>query len=249
MYLESFPITPDTVVSEIVAHNYRTAEIFRKYGIGYCCGARWPLQTVCMMKGVEMEPLIRDLKNVIRPLQLPSLLPFEKWSIDFLVDYIVNIHHYYLSQQLPVVSRALHDFTEEHAKKYPSFLQVSEIFSDFTDNIIPHIKQEEEIIFPYLCQVAHAYEGKESFASLLVKTLRKPVSRIMEHEHDVLEKSVYMFRELTGNYTPPANACPSHRVVLSKLHELDNDLVQHVYLENEVLFPRIIAMEKELLQR
>lgn len=249
MHLESFSITPASFVSEIVANNYRTAEIFRKYGIGYCCGTRLPLETVCMMKGIESGPLIRDLKKIIQPLQLSPALPFEKWSIDFLTDYIINIHHHYLDQSLPLLHDILKDFAEEHARKYPRFLSLEKIFSCFREEMISHIRQEEQTIFPYLRQVTHAYEEEDSFASLLVKTLRKPVAKIMELEHDVLEKSIFQFRELTDNYVAPGNACPSHRVVLAKLKELDNDLVQHVYLENEILFPRIIAMEKELLAR
>lgn len=98
-------------------------------------------------------------------------------------------------------------------------------------------------------QISHAYESKESYASLLVRTLRKPVEDLMHHEHDTLKKVLTRFRSLTNNYMAPDNACTSHRVAFSLLQELDDDIVQHLYLENEVLFPKAIAMEKELLQK
>lgn len=247
MFLKPFEVTPKSLVSEIVALDYRTSDIFQKHGIEYCCGGKWPLEVACMLKGIEIGPLITEIENATRNLQLPSNLPFDKWKVDFLVDYIVNIHHHYLKETLPGLETALEDFSAEHAAKYPYFKIVMVHFGQLKNDILPHIKQEEETIFPYLRQVAHAYENRDSFASLLVKTLRKPVSKVMEHEHRILNESIYKFRQLTSHYTPPEKACTNHSVILSKLKELDNDLVQHVYLENEILFPKLLAMEKELL--
>jgi len=114
--------------------------------------------------------------------------------------------------------------------------------------LLPHIRYEEEIIFPYICQVVHAHENNDSYAKLLVKTLRKPLDAMIQHEHNLLEAPIFNIRELTNNYQIPEGSCVSHKVALSRLKELDNDLVQHIYLENEVLFPKALRIEKELLQ-
>ena len=234
-------------MSDIVANDYRTADVFRKYGIEYCCGAKWPLSTVCSMNGIEEKVLKDDLKNATRTFQISASLPFEKWSIDFLTDYIVNVHHYYLEKNLPALQKTLSDFVKEHAKKYSYLTLLETCFSQLNDEIIPHIRHEEEVIFPYIRQVAHAYEDSDTFGTLLVKTLRKPIAKMMDQEHSFLSGCIYRFRELTNNYMAPERACTSHRVVFSKLRELDNDMVQHMYLEGEVLFPRVIEMEKKLL--
>jgi regulator of cell morphogenesis and NO signaling len=247
MFLKSFDIRSTSLVTEIVAHDYRTADVFRKYGIEYCCGGRLPLETVCGMKGIEIAPLIDELTKVSRTLSLPSNLPFNEWNIDFLVDYIIHVHHNYLHRSLPGIRESLLHFLSGHEKKYPHYRELELHFTQLEKELLPHMRQEEEVIFPYLRQVAHAYEGKDVFAGLLVKTLRKPVSAIMEHDHEILTKDIRKFRELTSNYEPPPQACISHRVILFKLKELDNDLMQHIYLENKILFPRIIAMEKEVL--
>jgi regulator of cell morphogenesis and NO signaling len=115
--------------------------------------------------------------------------------------------------------------------------------------MMPHLLQEEEIIFPYITQIAHAYHNKESYAGLLVRTLRKPVEKIMHHEHELVSKSLAEMRRLTNEYILPVGACVQHKVTFSKLLEIDNDLLQHMHLENDILFPRAIAMEQELLQR
>jgi regulator of cell morphogenesis and NO signaling len=116
------------------------------------------------------------------------------------------------------------------------------------NQIVPHIQHEEESIFPYLRRVAHAYDGKDSYARLLVKTMRKPLGQMIDDEHGIMIETIYKFRNWTNNYNRPVNACTSHGVILSRLEELDHDLTQHVHLENNVLFPKILKMEKELLE-
>ena len=249
MFLSSLEINPKSRVSEIVAQDHRAAEVFKKYQIEYCCGGKWPLETICLMKGIDIAELQKELKMATRNLQLPSFLSFQDWSVDFLTDYIVNVHHYFLKKTLPEIKPQLNDFVEEHIHKYPDLTLLKISFDKLHREIIPHIQEEEDLIFPYIKQVAHAFENKDSYAALLVKTLRKPVDKLMKQEHEIVNNIVFQLRAITGNYTTPEKACTSHRVIYSKLKELDNDLLQHIYLENTILFPKALAMEKELLDR
>lgn len=242
-------IDENSCAADIVKQHYRTATVFRKYGVEFCCGGKWPLKMVCETKGLDIEEVLLDLKRASRVLNIPGTLPFDTWKVDFLTDYIVNIHHEYLRQSLPSVKEQLGKFVAEHLKKYPHLQEVESQIEFLDRTMIPHLLQEEEIIFPYIRQIAHAYDSKESYASLLVRTLRKPVEDIMHHEHETLEKTLQRLRLLTNDYTAPESACTSHRLAFSLLKELDDDLVQHLYLENDILFPKAIAMEKELLER
>jgi regulator of cell morphogenesis and NO signaling len=241
-------ITVDSCPADIVKQYYQTASVFRGHGIEYCCGGKWPLKMVCETKGIDPGQLMEELQRASRTISVPGSLPFDQWKTDFLADYIINIHHEYLRRSLPEISGQLKKFVSEHAKKHPQLPELERLFNLLQTSMLPHLLQEEEVIFPYIRQIAHAYESRETYASLLVRTLRKPVEDIMHHEHKLLEKTLYQFRELTNNYTPPEASCTSHRLSFSLLKELDDDLVQHVYLENEILFPRAIAMEKELLR-
>ncbi len=233
--------------ADIVRADYRAANIFKNYGIEFCCGVKWPLKFVCENRGIELHQIMDDLQKATRDIRLSPQLGFQEWRIDFLTEYIINVHHRYLEKTFPVIEEQLEKFIEEHAKKYPSLEEVRSEFRTLSKMMLPHLKQEEEIIFPYVQQIAHAYESREPYAGLLVRTLRKPVEDLMHHEHDTLEDILSRLRRLTNSYTPPANACTSHVVTFHYLKELDADLVQHLYLETSVLFPRAIAMEKELL--
>lgn len=249
MHVREHEIGPSSFVTEIVNRDYRTADVFRRYGIDYCCGAKWSLETICEMKGVDLFELLHELKESTRTIQLYNGLPFREWDVDFLADYIIRVHHYYLRNRLPRVQEMLRKFVSEHEKKYAYLPELESTFLQLSNDMLPHLEQEEEIIFPYIRQIAHAFESSESYASLLVRTLRKPVEQVMKQEHVFLEKLLQKMRRLTHDYTPPERACTSHKVVFHMLKEVDNDLVQHKFLENEVLFPRAIEMERILLSR
>lgn len=240
-------ISSDQSAADIVRADYRAANIFKSYGIEFCCGVKWPLKFVCENRGIELQQIMNDLQMATRDIRVSPLLQFHQWPIDFLTEYIVNVHHRYLEKAFPLIEEQLNKFIDEHSKKYPSLEEVRGEFNTLRKMMIPHLKQEEEIIFPYVQQIAHAYESREPYAGLLVRTLRKPVEDLMHHEHDALEDILSRLRRLTNSYMPPANACTSHIVTFNYLKELDADLVQHLFLETSVLFPRAIAMEKELL--
>lgn len=242
-------IDQDLSVSDIVSADYRTADVFRKYGIDFCCGGKWPLKTVCETKNLDVSVIERELEEAARTISIHNTLRFDEWDIDFLTNYIVNVHHEYLRKALPEAKDYLVNFMEGHQKKFPYLTDLLKVFNDLFKDMFPHLLQEESIIFPYIRQIAHAYYSKESYAGLLVRTLRKPVENVMHHEHETMNNILQQMRVITDHYTLPERACVSHKVTFMKLLEIDNDLVQHVHLENDILFPRAIAMEKELLER
>lgn len=249
MFLRPITIEKNSFVTDIVCEDYRTANVFRKYEIDFCCSGKWTLGSICDIKGLSFEVLKNELENSVRNIQLSNSTRFNDWNIDFLTEYIVNVHHQYLRNALPEIKEHLNHFVSDHAKKYPYLNEVFKQFNYLYKDMLPHLQQEEEILFPYIRQISHAYKSKESYASLLIRTLRKPVEEVMHQEHETISKMLQRLRELTYNYDPPDDACVSHKVVFALLKELDNDLVQHIYLENNILFPKAIMMEKELLQR
>jgi regulator of cell morphogenesis and NO signaling len=243
----SINITANLSPAEIVKRYYRTAKVFKKHNIEYCCGGKWPLQMICESQGLDINALTGELEEAARIIILPESLPYHTWKINFLTEYIINIHHHYLRQSLPVIGSQLHQFLEEHKKKFPQLGTLETEFKLLEKKLIPHLNQEEEIIFPYILQIAHAHESKESYASLLVRTLRKPIDVIMDQEHEIVEKILIHFRELTNDYSPPEASCTTHQLTYSMLRDLDEDLVNHIHLENDILFPKAMAMEMELL--
>ena len=239
-------IDEQALVTEILMGDYRTADVFKKYNIDYCCGARWPLQTACEIRGLNTAVVKQELEEVVRTVQVSTVLPFDQWPLDFVADYIVHVHHTYLRQNLPALGTHLAHFIAEHQKKFPWLTELEQHFKRLHAQMLLLMIQEEESIFPYIKQMNRAYTSNDALAGLYTRTLHKPVEKVIEQEHVLVMDVLQQMRELTNNYTLPANACRSHYVVFMKLRELDNDLVQHLFLEKSILLPRVLSIESEL---
>ncbi|MCZ2460970.1 MAG: DUF542 domain-containing protein [Chitinophagales bacterium] len=240
-------IEKDSLISDIVRNDYRTASVFKKYDIDFCCNGKWKLGVVCEMQGLDLDVFQKELENSMKTIHVPVSTRFQEWDTDFLIQYIINMHHQYLRDMMPLIREQLDHYVAGHKNEFTKLGEVHRTFNSLYKDIFTHMQQEEEILFPYIRQIAHAYDNKESYAGLLVRTLRKPVAEVMAHEHDSITRVFDLLRRYTDNYTPPGNAAMSHHVSFSMLKELDNDFVQHVHLENDILFPRAIAMENELM--
>lgn len=247
MFLQPFEITRKSLVADIVTQDYRTAAIFRKHGIGYCCGGKWPIDMACEMKGVDADKVHMELEAATRIIHVSTQLNFAEWDIDFLINYLINIHHHYLKKSLPETQLMLREFANEHSKKFTYLVALEKQFQLLGQQLFPLMHTEEEVIFPYIRQLAHTYRNKEPFAALFIRTMRKPIEETMLKGHETVTDIILSIRKLTNQYNTPENVCISHKVVIAKLKELDNDLMQHLYLEQSVLFPRSMAIEKEVL--
>ena len=244
--MSSFELLEKTV-ADIVRNDYRAADVFKKYGINYCCSGNVSVRDSCHQKQVDPEVLLDELEQATKNINIPNSVNFTGWKTDFLVDYIINVHHNYLYHVLPVLDNQLVSFRESHKNKFPELLELVEVFRELATVLRAHNRYEEELIFPYIKQMENTYRRKESYGNLFVKTLRKPLSNI-ELDHKKISTILGELRQLTNNYRGPANACTNHKVIFQKLRELDNDLMQHRHLENNILFPRAIQIEKELLE-
>lgn len=242
MLLQDFNKT----VADIVRSDYRTADVFEKYGID-CCNNKVSLLETCTSRNLDYNAILNELTEATRNISISNLIPFHQWKIDFLIDYIVNVHHAYLEIAIPSLEDALVSFIEGHKQKAPELYKVLFLFRELSIVAIKHSHHEEEIIFPYIKQIETTHRRKEVYGNLFVRTLRKPLSNI-EKEHASVFASLKEIQLLTNNYTCPANACAMQHAICLKLKEFHNDMTQHTHLEDTILFPRAIEMEKELLQ-
>lgn len=234
-------------VAQIVRENYRSAGVFKTAGINYCCGGAVSLEEACLVKGLAIEDIVSALEKATQPVSLPFGLQYNHWKLEFLADYIVNVHHAYLKEVLPKLEMALLTFVSNHKKKLPFLEDVFVQFSQLAQLLQQQMEQEEESLFPYIKQLDVAYRRKETYGTLFVKTLRKPLHEL-EAGQDAVAKSLTGLRSLTNNYAFSEDACTNHRVIFQQLQELENDLVQHKHLENNILFPRAVETERRLLQ-
>jgi regulator of cell morphogenesis and NO signaling len=248
MHLSSGTIKPETMVGEIVSGDYRTADVFKKFGIEYYCGAKRTLQQACEMTGLDVKEVETELNNVIRNIRVSSTLDFSEWPVDFLVEYIQKLHHSYLKQAFPDVLERLERFVPGHKNKYPHVAKVLDILKEVYKYLITHIDAEEKTIFPYVRQVNNALKNSAEYGSLLVRTLRKPIDKTIVNEQGELRKLLYELRLHSNDYSIDGATCLSYNVIMQKIREIDCDLAQYIYIEHSVLLPKVTYIENELLR-
>jgi regulator of cell morphogenesis and NO signaling len=241
--MEEFEYT----ISEIVKKDHRTADVFSKYKLSYCCSGNIPLRSACDVKGIDFDEVASDLRRATMTFGFSNNLPFDEWTPDFLIDFLIHIHHAYLYRTLPALSATLESFTVGHQAKYPELTTVTALFSGLSGTLMQHTRQEDEVIFPYIKQIDSVYRRKESYGNLFVRTLRKPLHNTRK-EHLKIRDLLSELQRVTNHFTAPDNACINYQVIYQKLEELYNNLIQHKYLEDEVLFPKALAIEQNLLQ-
>ncbi len=230
----------DVSIGRIAAEDLRKAQIFKKYGLDFCCGGKKTVREACAEKEVDITKVEQDLQLAeMDPVTTP--VHYNDWSIDFLVDYIVNVHHGYVKRTLPELVASAAKVARVHGDRHPELLIIYQLVEEVNGELSAHLVKEENILFPYIKDLV-ASAGKTKPAAPF-GTIEAPVS-MMEREHEIAGKVLQEIRELANNYSLPGDACVTYSVFYRMLDEFENDLYTHVHLENNILFPKAIAIEK-----
>lgn len=230
----------DETVGQIAAQDLRKAEIFKKYGIDFCCGGKKTIKEACAEKGLDVTRVEQELQHAdARPATQP--LPFNDWSLDFLADYIANVHHAYIRKNLPEIVGYAAKVAQVHGGHHPELAPIKSLVDEMASELTTHMAKEERILFPYIKTLVDK-SGQQSFNPF--GTVQQPVN-VMLMEHESVAGLIDEIKQLSNNYTLPEDACATYSVFYKKLAEFEDDLHIHIHLENNILFPKAIQLEKE----
>jgi regulator of cell morphogenesis and NO signaling len=230
-------------VGEIAAKDIRKAEVFKKYGIDFCCGGKKSLKQVCEEKGLDLEIVEAELENPVQ--KISSANNYNGWELDFLADYIYNQHHRYYYDELPVLKGLITKVTQHHGSNHPELKYVYSLFGQLVNELDTHFMREEKVVFPFIKALVLAKRTGNFEALNSQPSLTEPI-RLMEVDHEAAGDILEQIQKLSSNYTPPGDACNSYQFLYKKLKDLDEDLHQHIHLENNILFPKALKLDREL---
>ncbi|MFP5471300.1 MAG: iron-sulfur cluster repair di-iron protein [Bacteroidia bacterium] len=234
-----------STIGELVAKDFRKAEVFRKFGLDFCCGGNKSLKDACAEKGIlvkEVETALTEIDNQTKS----ASQDFNSWDLDFLADYIVNTHHKYVAGSLPMLYEFSTKVARVHGDRHPEVMDIADYFDAVAEELKMHMHKEEMILFPYIKQLVAAKKNNTSVQAPAFGTIENPI-KMMESEHISAGGNMSEINRLSNGFTPPEGACSSYRVLFAKLEEFEKDLHQHIHLENNILFPKAIQLEKELM--
>lgn len=227
--LEENPLT----VAQLAISHPGALSVFTKYNIDYCCGGHRSIEDACRRIGLDPDKIKAEIDQATKEDLSEPIRP-ENWTSAFLADYIIQNHHLYVKKALPEITAFLDKVCDAHGDDCRELLDIRESFLDLSDELTSHMQKEELVLFPAIKRL----EVQKNEAHPLASTIQAPVNA-MEHEHVIAGDLIKLIRRLSNNYTPPEFACPTFRITFKKLHEFDNDLMKHIHLENNILFPRV----------
>ncbi|TDE06188.1 iron-sulfur cluster repair di-iron protein [Flavobacterium hiemivividum] len=230
-------------IGEYVAKDFRTAAIFSKYGIDFCCKGNRTIEEACDKKNIDTNEIMQQLDTVLAT-KNDNAIDFKSWPLDLLADYIEKTHHRYVEEKTQILLPFLDKLCKVHGASHPELFEINKLFLGCAGEMAQHMKKEELMLFPFIKKMAKASLTDELIAAPHFGTVKNPIAMMMaehEAEGDRFDKIV----SLTNNYTPPADACSTYKVTFAMLSDFEQDLHKHIHLENNILFPAAALLEKK----
>ena len=234
-------ILEEQIIGELVAENYKTASVFKKFKIDFCCNGNRTISEACERKKIEPDTLIKELQKTVKSEE--QNIDFNSWELDLLADYIEKTHHRYVEENSVVLIQYLNKLCKVHGERHPELFEIYELFRGSAQDLAAHMKKEELLLFPFIKKMVAAKQKGDTFDKPHFGSVENPVS-MMKHEHTVEGERFVKIAELTNNYKSPEDACGTYQVAFKMLEDFEKDLHTHIHLENNLLFPKAIELEK-----
>lgn len=234
----------DETLGDIAAKDLRKAEVFKKYGIDFCCGGKKTVKEVCLEKGLDQVQIEKELLQTDQLITSVRQPAYSEWKLDFLADYIVNNHHTYVKKTIPELLHYSNKVASVHGQAHPELLSIKTLVHEVSSELGNHMAKEEKVLFPFIKNLVT--KGVNETGAPYFGTVQSPIA-LMEEEHEFVGKAMESIRFLSKDYTLPADACASYTLLYSMLIEFEEDLHLHIHLENNILFPKALAFENSLL--
>lgn len=233
--------TQSITVGQLVAERPARSKVLEKFGIDYCCGGKRELDDVCAELGLDPAVVQHELD------QCDKTAPADKdWlnaGLTELCDHIEQTHHKYLTEELPALAQLVEKVASVHGENHPGLREVARIYAELREELELHKQKEEQILFPFIRELEKATE----MPCFHCGSVAHPIA-VMEQEHDRAGSAIHQIRALTHDFKVPEDACNSYRAMLHRLAHFEEDLHQHVHKENNILFPRAVALEQKLMK-
>ena len=235
-------MTPTThTVREIALEQPTAIHVFEQFGIDYCCGGRKPLAEACAARNLEIDSVLAALEEAEKK---PGI-EIDSWaekSLESLSSHIVARHHAYVRRELPRLGQLAEKVVNRHGSTKPELPVIAAILMQLHEELIQHLAKEEAMLFPYIVALEQSVSLGAARPQSCFGAVVNPIA-MMTQEHDAAGSLLSEIRRLSGNFTTPEDACPTFHAFYDGLEEFEQDLHQHIHLENNILFPRAIELE------
>ena len=227
-------------IGSFVAEDFRTAAVFSKYRIDFCCKGNRTIEEVCTKKGINPEVIFDKIDKISS--KPNNAIDFNTWELDLLSEYIQKKHHRYVEDKIPHLIAFLNKLVQVHGSQHPELFEIKNLFKRSADELTQHMKKEELILFPFIKKMVETQRNNSTINNPGFGSVANPIAMMME-EHENEGERFEKIMQLSNNYIPPADACNTYKVTYKMLQEFEQDLHTHIHLENNILFPKAIRLQ------
>jgi regulator of cell morphogenesis and NO signaling len=240
---EAMSVTTEKTVRELALEKPGAARVFERLGIDYCCGGKQTLEQACRAASLPVDEVVDALEVAHHSAQaFPKDRNWQAEALGDLISHIKDTHHKYTREEIARLGPLFDKVCSVHGEHHPELFELRATFQGLAQELTTHMMKEEMVLFPYMERMEESVMQKEPILPPPFGTLRNPVS-MMEHEHDSAGSALRGLRASSNGYAVPPDACVSFQTLYKTLAEFEADLHQHIHLENNILFPRAIALE------
>lgn len=229
------PFNENSYISEIVTDFPKASDLFKSYRIDFCCGGNRPLIEAVNQRKLSLDEVLTNLNTLYDKSKLlnESVIDWKVASYSELIDYIISIHHRFLTEELPLLSPYVTKVMRVHGETNPHLVRIHKLFFELKAELLQHIFKEETEDFKLILDYEQhpTVEKYKQLNAIVVE---------LESEHQKAGDILKELRDITNDFTPPSNACGTYRLVYHRLEALEADMFQHIHLENNVLFKRAV---------
>lgn len=237
-------VTTARTVRELAVEIPEATRIFEKIGIDYCCGGNKSLEEACTTANISVDEVLDSLELAEQTARAKQ--KDRNWQAEPLAELVAHInstHHKYTREEIARLGPLFDKVVSVHGKNHPELQNVRAAFRGMAQELTTHMMKEEAVLFPYIVRMEEAVIQKEPVLPPPFGSVQNPVAMMM-HEHDSAGDALRTMRQASAGYTPPGDACISYQTLYKALGDFEKDLHQHIHLENNILFPRAIEMER-----
>jgi regulator of cell morphogenesis and NO signaling len=234
--------TATQTVREIALEQPTSIRVFERLGIDYCCGGRKPLSEACAARDLQVDTVIAALEKAASSEPAAPTVDFTDKTLAALCAHILVTHHEYVRRELPRLAALAAKVVGKHGETHPELPVIEATLARLEEELTQHLAKEEVVLFPYIEKLEVAIAEGSARPHGCFGTISSPIA-MMTQEHDDAGMLLENLRTRSSQYTTPEGACPTYHAFYDGLREFEQDLHQHIHLENNVLFPRAIAME------
>jgi regulator of cell morphogenesis and NO signaling len=246
--MPSRPIRADQRVQELAQLWPAALSAFEHLRIDYCCNGDRSLAAAAEAAGLDLDELMTLVADDdATPLRATSEPGFEALTLTQQVDHIAQVHHRFARRQLLRSERQLRQVRSGHSK-IEGLGRIRSLIDDLLEDLLPHMAREERYLFPYMRSLEGNMKPDEQITLPIHGDLQYPLASI-SHDHADDSARLDELRALIDGYTRPANACAPVLALFGTLTELERDLREHIRIENEVVFPKAVGLERAARDR